>query len=79
MSRWVCQEKVILLEKVMLVLVAVKAGAVKGGSRFFAIEASSQFVLSGVCHQDACYQGVDHQGGYSFLEVGKRHQPCFES
>jgi hypothetical protein len=52
-------EEVSLSEKVVPVLLAIKAGAAKEGSGFLPLRQSR------LCHHGVCYQGVYHQGGYS--------------
>ncbi len=56
--------KVSVLEKVVLVLLAVEAGAVKEG---LALKAGSRSCHYGVCHQGLCHQGGCRQGEFGIL------------
>jgi hypothetical protein len=48
--------KVSLLEKVVLVLLTVEAGAIKEGSRFLPSKVGSRSCYHDVCHQVGCHQ-----------------------
>ena len=58
-------EEVGSLGKIVLMLFAVEAGAVKKGSGFLPCH-------HGVCHQGVCHKGVCNQGGPSRRVPSKR-------